>query len=85
MRLVTPSSLHYPITVTKLRCKADDEVERNTPLFDYTYKSLVVEGSAEDKEGKPVLRDLRTTFESYTEGSLTKWYLQADQVVTRPG
>ena len=85
MRLVTPDSLHYPITVTKLRHKTSDEVERNAPLFDYFYKSKVIEGDEENKEGKPVERTWPSTFESYVEGTLTDWFIKPGQIITRRG
>lgn len=85
MRLYAPDSLHYPITVTKLLRKLDDQVDRNAPLFDYVYKSYVLEGSEDDKEGKQVLRPWPSTFESYGEGTLSKWYIEPGQVITRRG
>jgi len=85
MRIVTPESLHYPITVTKLRQEQDDNVDRNAPLFDYYYKSKVIEGSQENKEGKLVERTWPSTFESYTEGTLTRWYIDVGKVIARAG
>ena len=85
MRLVTPESLHYPITVTKLRQSQDAEVDRNAPLFDYYYKSKVIEGSEDDKQGKLVERTWPSTFESYTEGTLSRWYIDVGKVIARAG
>lgn len=84
MRLITPDSLHYPITVTKLRARPDNEIAHNAPLFDYFYKSKVIEGSEDNKEGKAVERTWPSTFESYVEGTLTKWYIQEGTVISRP-
>lgn len=85
MRLVTPDSLHYPITVTKLLRKTGDEVDRNAPIFSYYYKSTVIEGDADNKEGKPVVRTWPSTFESYIEGTITDWFIKPNQVITRRG
>lgn len=85
MQLLTPTGLHYPITIARLLCVAEDEVKQNAPLFDYTYKSTVIEGTQDDKEGAPVERTFRSSFESYVEGTLTKWYLSPGALVTRPG
>lgn len=85
MRLVTPRNLHYPITVTKLRCKTQDEVAHNGALFDYQYKSKVIEGSDDNKEGKVVERTYPSTFESYVEGSLTKWLIKENDKIFGQG
>ncbi|GAB7350968.1 hypothetical protein MBLNU459_g1467t2 [Dothideomycetes sp. NU459] len=85
MRLITPDSLHYPITVTKLLRTASDQVERNAPLFNYEYKSTVLEGSEDDKEDRPVERTWHSTFESYVEGTLTQWMVEEGRVIPRPG
>lgn len=84
MRLVTPESLHYPITVTRLRLKESEDVANGGPLFDYEYKTKVLEGSEEDKDGKMVERTFPSTFQSSVEGSLSKWYIQAGMVITKP-
>ena len=85
MRLITPNSLHYPITVTKLLRARRDQVERNAPLFDYHFTSSVIEGSEDDKEGQSVQRTYYSTFESYAEGSLVQWMIEEGKVITRPG
>jgi len=85
MRLITPNNLHYPITVTKLLRAPRDQVDRNAPLFNYYYKSTVIEGSEDDKEGRPVERTWPTTFESYAEGELVRWMIEEGKVITRPG
>lgn len=85
MRIITPESLHYPITVTRLLCKPRDHVDRNAPLFDYQYKSSVLEGDEDNREGKLVERTWPSTFESYVEGSLTQWHVAEGRVIARPG
>lgn len=81
MRLKTPESLHYPITVTKLRRKLHDAVDRNAPLFDYEYTSKVLEG----REPQLVERKFPTTFESYAEGTVTEWFIKEGTVISRGG
>ncbi|KAL1306674.1 hypothetical protein AAFC00_005346 [Neodothiora populina] len=85
MRLITPNSLHYPITVTKLLRSPRDHIERNAPLFSYLYKSTVIEGSEDNKEGSPVERTWPSTFESYVEGELGRWMIEEGKVITKAG
>ncbi|KAK4937311.1 CTD phosphatase Fcp1, partial [Elasticomyces elasticus] len=85
MRLITPDSLRYPITVTRLRHSSGDHVERFAPLFDYQYKSKVIEGSRENPEGEEVERTWPSTFESETEGKLMRWDVTVGQVITKRG
>ena len=84
MRLVTPDSLHYPVTVTKLRLKESQDVAGNGPLFDYEYKTKVLEGSEDNKDGKLVERTFPSTFQSYAEGTLSRWLIAPGMVITRP-
>lgn len=84
MRLYTPDGLLYPITVTKLQCDVGDEVEQNAPLFTYQYKSLVTEGSEENKEGVEVERPFYSTFESEVDGKIEQWRIKEGQIITRP-
>ena len=85
MRIITPESLHYPITVTRLLCKPRDQVDHNAPLFTYQYKTQVLEGDEETREPKLVDRIWPATFESYVEGSLTEWHITEGRVISRPG
>lgn len=85
MRLITPNGLHYPITITKFLRATNDQIQRNAPLFTYTYKSTVIEGTADNKEGSPVERTWPSTFESYVDGQLREWLIAEGQIITRPG
>lgn len=85
MRLITPDSLHYPITVTKLLRTAREDVDRNAPLFNYEYKSTVLEWSEDDAKDVPVVRTWPSTFESYAEGTLTQWLIKEGMSIPRPG
>ncbi|KAF2227773.1 hypothetical protein BDZ85DRAFT_292823 [Elsinoe ampelina] len=85
MRLITPPSLHYPLTVTRLRCQQDEEVAQGTPLFDYRYETTVIEGSIDNPEGEPVKRTLYATYESDLEGTLRRWLVSQGTAITRGG
>ncbi|KAK6005305.1 hypothetical protein QM012_008084 [Aureobasidium pullulans] len=85
MRIITPENLHYPITVTRLLRKPQDQVDYNAPLFAYQYKTKVLEGDEETRENKLVERMCPSTFESTTEGTLTEWHISEGRVISRPG
>lgn len=85
MRLITPDSLHYPITVTKLLRTTHDDIQRNAPLFTYEYRSTVLEWSVDEAKDIPVMRTWTSTFESYAEGALTQWLIKEGMVIPRPG
>jgi hypothetical protein len=82
MKLALPSSLHYPITITKLLKQPNDEVERFAPLFSYSYKTTVTEGN-EFGEEKQVEKSFPSQFESPTEGTLIKWLIQPGTPILR--
>lgn len=83
MRLITPNSLHYPITVTRLRCQQDEEVTQGAALFDYRYETTVIEGTEEDKEGVPVKKTLYSTYETDIEGTVGKWLIKTGTTISR--
>ncbi|KAH0371010.1 hypothetical protein KCU65_g2127, partial [Aureobasidium melanogenum] len=85
MRIITPENLHYPITVTRLLRKPQDQVDYNAPLFAYQYKTKVLEGDEETRENKLVERMCPSTFESTAEGTLTAWHISEGRVISRPG
>ncbi|KAF4554617.1 putative NLI interacting factor-like phosphatase 1 [Elsinoe fawcettii] len=85
MRLITPSSLHYPITVTRLRCQQDEEVTQGAPLFDYRYETTVIEGTEDNPEGEPVKRTFYSTYESDQEGTLQRWLVAQGTIISRAG
>lgn len=82
MRLYTPNGLLYPIKVTRLLRQPGDEIGENAPLFNYEYKSKVIEGSWDNKEGSEVERTWPATFESELEGTLTSLSVTVGQVIT---
>ncbi|PSK46476.1 RNA polymerase II subunit A C-terminal domain phosphatase [Elsinoe australis] len=83
MRLITPNSLHYPITVTRLRFQQDEEVTQGAALFDYRYETTVIEGTEEDKEGVPVKKTLYSTYETDIEGTVGKWLIKTGTTISR--
>jgi RNA polymerase II subunit A-like phosphatase len=86
MHILTPHTLHYPIKVTRLLRKPGDDVPENGPLFDYEYKSKVMEGTWTEKDGKidvEVERTWPATFESEFEGLLTSLDVVVGQVITK--
>ena len=64
MRLFTPDSLLYPITVTKLLRQPGDDIEQNAALFTYEYKSASKEWDEEKREKAETVESLFANFES---------------------
>ncbi|PNS14280.1 RNA polymerase II subunit A C-terminal domain phosphatase [Sphaceloma murrayae] len=85
MRLITPHSLHYPITVTRLRAHQDEDISQGDPLFDYRYETTVIEGTEDNPEGEPVKRTLYSTYETDLEGTLGKFLIRPGSVISRGG
>ncbi|PPJ57933.1 hypothetical protein CBER1_09715 [Cercospora berteroae] len=83
MRLYTPDSLLYPITVTKLLRKQGDSIEVNSPLFLYNYKSVVTEFDEDAREDVERERTWPATFESELEGTLESLNVKVGQVIER--
>ena len=83
MLLRLPPSLHYPITVTELLKRPNDNVERFAPLFSYSYKTTVTEGDGLGTD-KEVLKTFPTRFESTVEGALTQWKIAKGAVISQP-
>src|ERR1700761_205107 len=82
MRLYTPDSLLYPITVTKLLRQPGDDIEQNAALFTYEYKSAVQEWDADKREDAENLESFYANFESELEGSITSLDVKKGQVIT---
>lgn len=85
MLLRLPHNLHFPITVTKLLKRPNDNVEQNEPLFAYFYKTTVTEG---DEAGNrwEVEKTFPTNFESSVEGVVRKWEIaEGDVIILQPG
>ncbi|KAI9843090.1 MAG: Carboxy-terminal domain (CTD) phosphatase [Sclerophora amabilis] len=81
MQLKLPPSLHYPITVTELLRRPNDNVERLAPLFSYFYMTTVLESNLLG-EKKPVQKTFPTRYESPVDGVLKLWNIKAGAVIT---
>lgn len=84
MHLRLPHSLKYPITITELLKRPDDDIQRFAPLFAYGYQTTVTEGDREGNE-KQVERPFHTRYESNVEGTLKKWNIEKGTIITAPG
>ena len=83
MRLYTPDSLLYPISVKKLLRQPGDRIDVHEPLFVYEYKSVVVEWDADKREDVEVERTWPSTFASELEGEIVSLDVAVGQVITR--
>ncbi|KAK3047469.1 CTD phosphatase Fcp1 [Extremus antarcticus] len=81
MRLNTPESLLYPITVTKLLHQPGDDIEQNAPLFTYEYKSTVTEWDPDSREDVERIKSFYADFESELEGNITSYNVRKGQVL----
>lgn len=82
MRLYTPDSLLYPITVTKLLRQPGDEIEQNAVLFTYEYRSQVTEYDQDKREDVEREGKFYADFESELEGSITSLNVKKGQQIT---
>lgn len=76
--------LHYPITVTGLLLKPGDKVTKNTPVFNYTYKSTVQEYDTYG-EATNVEKTFPTRYESQVEGEVLRWKIHKGMIISGPG
>lgn len=83
MLLRFPASLHYPITITELLKRPNDNVERFAPLFSYFYKTTVTEDNGWGIDIQ-VEKTFPTRFESSVEGTLTTWKIKKGDVISAP-
>ena len=81
MRLYTDAGLLYPITVSKLRCKAGDDVEPGTSLFVYEYKAPNREWDPDKREDVDKIRSFYAEFESEYEGKISSLDVSIGQVI----
>ena len=84
MKISSPPGLHYPITVQELHQQQHADVQRSDRLFTYYYESTVTEG---DKWGgeRTVKKRFPSRFDASTEGTITRWFIDAGAVIQRPG
>ena len=81
MLLRLPQSLSYPITVTELLQKPNDNVERFAPLFSYSYQTTVTEGDGLGVDHQ-VRKTFPTRYQSDAEGVLQSWKIAKGDVIT---
>lgn len=81
MRLYSPDSLLYPVTVTKLLRQPGDEIEQNASLFVYEYKSQVTEWDEDVREDVERIRSFYAEFTCELEGTLTSLDVKGGQVL----
>ncbi|KAL8771768.1 MAG: hypothetical protein Q9209_002959 [Squamulea sp. 1 TL-2023] len=84
MQLQLPRDLHYPITVTELLKRPNDNVERFAPLFSYSYTTTVTEGNKFGDEFQ-VEKSFPTKFESSVDGVLKSWSIDPGTIISQPG
>lgn len=80
MRLKLPNSLHYPITITELLQRPDDQVDQGTPLFAYCYTTTVTEGDPFGEE-QEVVKTFPSRYESPLEGVLKTWKIREGAII----
>lgn len=83
MQLKSQKNLHYPISVTELLKASGDQVSRGDPLFSYFYKSTVTEGNKYGEEFE-VEKTFPARFESETDGTITRWNIEAGTIIEKP-
>lgn len=75
MIIQLPRSVRYPITITALLKKRDDDVPRLSPLFLYRYKTTVTE-YPEFGEEIQVEKEFAAQFDAPIEGKLERWFIK---------
>lgn len=83
MFLDSPRDLHYPVTITELLVRSSQHVDRDTRLFEYSYKSVV---TREDEFGGEVQveQTYPAHYKSNVEGVLRKWSVERGTVIAGP-
>lgn len=75
MIIQLPRSVRYPITITALLKKRDDDVPRLSPLLLYKYKTTVTE-YPEFGEEIQVEKEFAAQFDAPIEGKLERWFIK---------
>jgi RNA polymerase II subunit A C-terminal domain phosphatase len=85
MIIRSPGNLHYPVTITGLLVKKDQELKRDTPLFNYTYESsrnTIDEFGEEHVEKVNYSAEFRAGIDG---GTLLEWKVGKGDVIARAG
>ena len=83
MHLKSPTGLHYPIKVAKLRKQPGDAIRRQEPIFEYSYETTVEEVNRHG-EINHIARALYSTFESVVDGKLLNWATKVGNTIEGP-
>ncbi|EMC95886.1 hypothetical protein BAUCODRAFT_71386 [Baudoinia panamericana UAMH 10762] len=84
MRLYTPAGLKYPIRVTKVLVGRDDDIETNSPLFRYSYTTVIEVNDPDTREYKKQETNFYAEFESEVEGKVTSINVKEKQIIKEP-
>ena len=84
MLILSPSNLHYPVTVTKLLVQPEDNVERNDKIFAYEYAWQMLQQDDNGDDFK-VVKILESDFECEVKGKITAWKTAAGDEIKGPG
>lgn len=80
MIIKLPKSVRYPITISELLKKPNDDVPRLTPLLVYTYRTTITEYPEYGVEVQ-VEKVLSSQFDAPVGGKLEKWFVETGTVV----
>jgi len=89
-----PSTLPYPLTVTRICAASGSSVSRGSPLFEYSFTSATSRKAldrkakgqqAQEGDGDARESDMVGVWDSELEGDLTRWaeWLIMDAVIER--
>ncbi|KAF2753607.1 hypothetical protein EJ05DRAFT_165705 [Pseudovirgaria hyperparasitica] len=84
MLLRSSPDLHYPITVTDLLKRPNDEVQKSVPILAYTYTSKVTEGNKYGDEAV-VTKTFPARIEAPTNGSINAWKVKKGDIIQQAG
>ncbi|KAI5806303.1 hypothetical protein EDC01DRAFT_639501 [Geopyxis carbonaria] len=80
MIIKLPTSLRYPVTITKLLRHPDENVERHAPLLTYSYETTVTEYPEFGVEVR-AKRELTEQFDAPVVGRMVRWMVAVGNVV----
>jgi RNA polymerase II subunit A C-terminal domain phosphatase len=84
MLLRLPDSLHYPIVLVKIEKQTRDTVNKNDPLFLYSYTTTVKQGNRFDNEETEVEKKFATHFQSTLNGVIKNWRVWEGDILDGP-
>lgn len=81
MLLQLPHELHYPIHITAVLKRPNDDIKKYTPLVQYKFRTIIEEDDEFTGEPKKVEKWYPATWESPVEGVLKRWMIKEGSVV----